>query len=615
MAIYWIDYSASSNGSGTYASPYNGTQGISATQTEGDEIRIKSHSLAALTAFTFTATFTTTTSNYASAPYLEVSDASLFTVGDICMYDAHKTCFRVKSIDTASSPNRIYTGSDFSFRPVHAWNVTNGSFRRINPIYYASSSTTKYLQFTSYLSTNSCTVSDGWYSETARVTDKSYMTIIGLNQTTNSNTTLYIKYLGHGSTISLTNTCCVAQWDRDFQVKDVFARMNNTTMTFHNLWGGRYNGGFYAPYSYAGTGNSLTVDYLFTYYGFSGSSAFRSYGDTLQVNNHTQYSTYMNTRDNPSGNTYIQGHIITSDLSSGLLDYSYSNDWTYVFNGRIEGATSSTPTCLVFGGTGVTLGSGFGMGRYYYNNTPTEISSISKCFDFTNISTMDNDLSTPPTFTNNSSFAFSSSVSVGLRAASTEIQSRRGRSNKARVHDATLIYNSADIHFDLSFFTNTSTFVKNINPVSPEEYELLSVNYRYGSLTNGIKITKDTSFYKTTSPSLKCNLQSFSTSYSNMEFVKVIDLPVAGDGTTQFTVSGWVKSDSGMFASGKLKAQVVYDDTSKATETINISSAEAGWTQFSIAFTPADKQLAQFQLLMHPQAGVKSVWLSDVGVA
>ena len=412
MTIHWIDYSALSNGSGTYTSPYNGSTQISGSTTTGDEIRIKSHSLANLTDFTFTATFTTTSSNY-SIPYLEVSDASLFTVGDICMYDTHKTCFRVKSLDTSSSPNRIYTGADFSYRPVHAWNVSGGTFRRIDPQYYPNDHHF-YLKFASYTNSNSCEVSDGWYSETARVTDKSYMTIIAPHQTSTSNRYLYVLYLGHNSTINLTNTCCVSQWDKDFQVKDVFKQMNNTTMNFHALWGGRWNGGFYSSYSSFGSNNTLIADYMTTYYGFSGSGGWPGVGNTLQVNNHTQYNSYMNTRDNPGANTYIQGYVITRTNGGTLLDYAYSADWDYQFNGRIESANNSSMTSLVFGAKSVTLGLGFGASYGHYNVTHTEQATLTYCIYSNQINNIDNDLTTPPPIINNSTMTVTTPVYIKM---------------------------------------------------------------------------------------------------------------------------------------------------------------------------------------------------------
>ena len=617
MATYWIDYSASSNGSGSYASPYNGIQPVSGSATTGDEIRIKSHSLANLTDFTFTATFTTTSSNH-NTPYLEVADASLFTVGDICMYDTHKTCFRVKSIDTSSSPERIYTGADFSYRPVHAWNVTNGTFRRIDPTYYPNNHNV-YLKFASFTDTNSCTVSDGWYSETQRVTDKSYMTIIGANQTSTSNIYMYGGSLGYGSTINLTNTCCVAQWDKDFQYQDTFKYMNNTTMNFHDLWGGRWNGGFYSGYSSGGDNNTLTVDYMTTYYGFSGSAGWRASNTTLQINNHTQYNSYMNTRDNPAVNmTFIQGNVIVKSHSGTWFDYSYSTQWNYQFNGVLQGATNGSMSGgLVYGAKSVIIGSGFGVSRNHYNaGSEVTDTSMNYCINGESINKMHLDYSGGNPVTNNSSsFTFTNPVYVKLYFDSDKYANERVTTNKVAIHDGSIVYDSAQIGLATTNYPkNTSFLVRNINASSPEEFEQLQPDYNT-SPNYGIKITKDTSVYKTTAPALKCNLPTFYSLYSSTEFVKAINIPVDGDNATEFTVTGWVKSDSGMFAANKLKARVVYDDNVAVTENINITNAEADWVQFSIAFTPNDKQIAQFQLRMHPQAGAKSVWLSDVAVA
>lgn len=620
MTIYYYDFSASSDGSGTWASPFNGLTEISGAPQDGDEIRVKSHLIADLTDFTFTGSFTIDNTNW-SNPYLEVSDASLFTVGDICMSDLTKTCFRVKTIDTVSTPNKIFTGTTSCYWPIYDWSITNGSFRRIDPAYYPNSYPTNiYMGYaTNGFSTNTITVSDGWYSETERVTDKSYMTIIGRAQTSNSGLSWYLLNYGDGSTVNLTNTCAVAQWDKDFLIRDVFAYGVNITMNFHQLWGGRYNGGFYPPSTAAQAQNSncsLTVDYLTTYYGFTGSAAWKGDGVTLQVNNHFMRSSYMNTRDNsPATNiTFIQGNVWTEQNSSTYFDYSYSNEWTYQFNGPVESIYNSTMGAFVFGAKHITVGSGFSISKNHrVPGSEVAQTTLGKGIQQDTVYGMNHNLlSATDRITNNSSLTITQPHYFAFYYQS--YQSNREAAVTAPINDGSLIFDSSKTTISTTNFpVKASTLVVDRNASAPDEYEVLQGSYGYS--TNFFKITKDTSYYKTTSPSLKCYLQTYSSDRNQLDHVKAINIPVDGDNSTEFTVTGWVKSDAGLFDQDKLKARVVYDGYNNTTQNINITNAEAGWVQFSLAFTPNDKQIAQFQLRMWPKAGAKSVWLSDVAVS
>ena len=212
---------------------------------------------------------------------------------------------------------------------------------------------------------------------------------------------------------------------------------------------------------------------------------------------------------------------------------------------------------------------------------------------------------------NNSTTIFTSDMTVQPMTIPDKNFADRSKV-RVKVQDFYFLWDSSKISLNNSYAPRgAASYYRDIS--NGEEFEVLG-SATHDTLNYGIKITKDTTTYKATSPSLKCHMSIYSTTYSNQEFVKAIDVPVNGDGTTAFTVTGWLKADAGMFATGKLEARVVYDDVLTALETIDITAVEAGWAQFSIAFVPSDKQVAQFQLRMHPQAGSKAVWLSDVGI-
>lgn len=607
MSILWYDFSASSNGSGTYASPYNGASAVSfASLGSGDEVRIKSHSIASLTDFTFTGSYSITSST-SFAPYVDVADASLFTVGDIIMVDSDKTCFRIDSLDTSSTPNKIKMDTDFHKWPATmVWGVTNATFRRIDPAYYSISKAHCYLG-NSNAPSAAITISDGWHSETARVSDQSYITLVADYQAGTAGANFYINSAGDGTTLNLQNTCFIA--DKGTASANLYLQNNadNLTTTLHQYWGAKY-GGIKLNNT---DGQNLTMNYFSSFYGPASSGGIYGNNQTVTINNYRPTQTYYDNRSGGDNITLKIKNLSAHSLTGSVWDYSYKSGH-YVYDGSWKvGSNNNAPNFFQFGGT-ADFTSNFSLTTNNYGgNTPNSITTLPLIIDEQYINKTRVERIVSPV-TNNSGLTITLPAKFSPAVQSNkEWADRTG--HKANVHDFYYVYDSSLVQKGATSVPElASSYIRDIN-VANSEYEVLGSSTITES--HGIKITKDTSFYKTTSPSLKCNLPTYSSTYSNMEFVKVIDIPVNGNNSTEFTVTGWVKSDSGMFATDKLKARVVYDDKVAVTQNINITNAEAGWVQFSLAFTPNDKQIAQFQLRMHPQAGAKSVWLSDVAVA
>lgn len=615
MTIYWIDFNASTQGNGTYASPYNNVGGLG---NGNDEIRVKSHSIASLTDFAFTGS---TVGLPSKQLQISVADASLFSLNQLVMYDATKTLFRIYEIDTTN--NLIKTYDNYAFNGVYSsTNITNGSFRVIDDAMLPHSNLSQIgfaTNSNSSSSLNGQNISDGWYSETQRVTDRSYMTIIAYPSTKTSGNLEFKGALGKNSIIDFQNTALCHTGTSDI----VFTPHRNANLGasahIHSITGGQYSGGIKTLLMNDSQhdGLSIEVNYIATMYGLnSTSNLVGATNADVKIHNWNQNSDYLQTSyyyATGSSGTLTLGNVWrNSNTGSRLIGRDSNNPkWSYILNGEFHHLYAVNSTQLVEDASSVTLGSNFSV-KYDMVNSP----KTKTTFDSVNSITRPDYPETtailkPVTFTNNTS-----AYSVTNITGATVNRGEYDRQNKRlELNDIKIIYDSDDVNVTfpgergakggsvLVVDTNSS------NPTKSEYFFPLNGN-------NPLIATPDTTYYKTTAPSLKFNLATFASgSHTGFEHVKAIDIPVNGNGSTQFTVSGWVKSDAGFMDQDKFKVKLTYNTDTQITQNINISNAESGWTQFNINFTPADVQIAQLHLGMEFKAGSKSCWLSDVGVS
>jgi len=361
--------------------------------------------------------------------------------------------------------------------------------------------------------------------------------------------------------------------------------------------------------------NEILVDYMSTYYGPSSSGAYAGQGNRFEVKNHIMYNTYQNTRDRAgSANHMITNNVWAPQLQSVMYDYSHNPDWTWEFNGRIEGAGGNVFYALIHGGKKLTIGPNFGMSTFNYNSTPTEAASIQYWVYLDQTKHFDWDLTNPMEIVNNSSlYAHGASMYFSPRFQYDYYSTNRAAQNKVPIHNMKLIYNQDDVYINGGFPSGSSALKHDIK--TGAEAEWLSPP-TMGSPSYGLRVYKDHAGvnFKYTQPSLRFYAPSYSPHYANYVYVKAVDLPVSGNGTTQFNVTGWVKSESGFLAPNGLEARVTYNHTEKASVSLNIAAIEAGWTQFSIPFTPSGKEIVQFTLRVNMHAGSKQLWLSDLVV-
>jgi len=618
MTVHWFDFTASTSGNGTYASPFNGSvQSISnlapAGITHGDEIRLRSFTLTEMTDFTFTASYTVTS----GAPNLYLSDVSQFSVGDVIMYDDDKTCFVIHEIGA----DYIKPYYSFATNAAFHFSVTDRPWRRIKTEYGYLGSDHRYIH-TGQGGTskpNNLTISDGWINETTRVTDKSAMTILHHQTKTSGSCHFYLEDLGDNLTVDMQQSIMMSpggSGSATFRFQDIGT---GCTAHLHQLWGGMYSAQVYMQNT-VGAGADITLNYHSGYYGPSGSGPFYASDFTFTVKNAWLYSTYYDNRNGGSNVKMIVEDVYSSSSSGGFWDYSGKVDATFEFNGALRGGSGGQLSHLTHGGASVKLGPNFKVySDGFSSNGPTEQTSMSYVFQATTgqySSTFD--YIDGIELTNLSSMTFVKTGYFSLRHYTTSTHENRHLTARVNIHDSFVVYDSSKTTNAGDYSTGTSTLIQDVNPNNLRTYEHLQDQTKYYQPIHGVAIHKDFSVFKYNAPSLKFIQQTWQNVHTGKStFVKALNLPVDGDGATQFTVSFWYTCEPGdeMFNAalgGSFVARVVYDDNSFAD--VSIESIATSWTEYTIPFVPADKQLAQLQFRMDTvESGF--FYITDIGVS
>jgi hypothetical protein len=160
MAIYYINPHTTTNGTGTFASPWSLSSTTRTGLAAGDEIRIFGVALTSLlTATSYTATW--------SAPHSLTITAggglgADWAIGDVCYIPDFDTFF----VLSAKSGN-IIGGSSGNSLPIFNTSVASVTIRRVNTTTYPAGSTGTQTVLSDVL--NNITISDCWTAATTRV--------------------------------------------------------------------------------------------------------------------------------------------------------------------------------------------------------------------------------------------------------------------------------------------------------------------------------------------------------------------------------------------------------------------------------------------------------------
>ena len=603
MATFWLDILAATDGTGTYASPWNGTVSKTTGWTSGDELRIKSTSVATMTTSTITADFDFEAITYRLT---NVSDTTGLVLGSIIMDDVTKVCGIVNAVTVDTISFYTQVGA-----PMMEYSSTGRTYRVIDRTYQITPSVNIYVGCYE-AGIDNISISDGWYSETQRVTDRSYITLFSFN--TDTSGMVYMNAGGDractGHTFDLMNSifcpggaataAYIKLWTRNF---------TNTTFSAWSLTGGNSSSEFeHGSYATRLITSDIYFKYFANYYGHAHSGYGYMDGGTFIIDNlrtvsNVFHSLYL--RDT----TVITFRNILTTVNTWTNNTPFGGDYKLVLDGVLRsnnaikwdsplpGTTSSSAPCTELTSNFSMYSNGIVLEPSFSHIFRTTTTLYPDSYDLTNIES---------NLINNSSTTLGTTIEARLYD-SGNIGPGEDRAMLTRPHDYIIRYDSTSNNL-FSYQSIAAKYIyEDISGINT--YESIQALLRTTS-TYAQNITKDLAIYKTSSPAYKFNLGILDTTYLDNIFSKNIHIPVEGDTSTQFTVSGWIKCDVGVVKS--INIQVMYDSELINTP-INIINSEADWVQFNIPFTPSSIQIAEVRV-QSVYAAVGNFWLSDIEV-
>lgn len=620
MAIYYIDPHTTTNGTGTWASPWSFASATRTGLTSGDEIRIKGVALTSLlTATSYTATITSKYQLTITAGGGLGADFVAYNVVYIPQWDAF---FKISAV----SGNVISIQSTYGYMPILNTSVTSITIQKVDTTTYPVSFTTSagYLQGETGLT--NITVSDCWIADGTRVTDGSVKTLIN-NSYTSSSLYLYLSGTDNKScTFNLQNTHFISQNSASYQGVSIQLNTSNSTYNINQIscvgWNQTsWNGCGFTGLSYDDTINVTLLG------GPVCGSAFYGSGTTFNITSMHLHEISTMIGASTTGVAYYRNlNINITDISynsyeswgNGLLTCSSASGVTLNLNGVLDCFTGAAPQSLMFTYGDITLnfGSSFISYRNKRASTNTSVSyrlygygtpapaAVADSIYIPNVPTL------PTGWTSSYDFyywALSISTSYGtiLDKIPVVIKMNLPKANSATSSifaTRTGGYNCLLTHRD-----------------GTAAYEVLSpmngyVNSSYES--DMPKVTLDSAIYRTAGPSFNSYLATRNSANwkpgASTKAYKTIKIPVTSG--VSYTVTGYIRTDDASYVNGDCAVYIVQDKTILASQNMTTACYNS-WEQFTLSFTATQTREVIFSWGMYYENGAKSYWLDDLTVS
>ena len=616
MAVYYIDPHTTTNGSGTWASPWSFNSSTRTGLTNGDEIRVRGVALTnLLTATVYTATVT-------SAYQLTITAGgglgADFAANDVVYLPDFGTFFRVFSITT----NVLSTGGSTIPLPINNYSVSTVTVRKVNTASYPGGINGA----AAYIAANwsNLTISDCWVDATTRVTDGSVKTLIYQGNAANTTATTLNDNPGAnvtGWSVDFANTHLVSQSNATAALT-VYVSASTITMGQIYTSGTGYNaaalnfdttpGGGIQQYN-----TTITVNHFSgKLYGCGSSNC------TVNLNNCYQvFAEYIVNSVRGYNATVNIGNIACTNFGTahGVHNQPFSDSLpcTFNYNGVVDHYPNSNFSALGLAyATGlqtVNFNAGFAV---YANKRATQLTSSANMARNTNAfnnfpKVVFGKVNAP------SGWTFTG-VKYFFNQASGLTSYTRGRNLwQQSVFEIELPENSYSIN--TMQFENQNVLVTFRDGTAPQEYLSTSGKGQVANFTvsSFALVTLDSGTYRTTGPSLRSQLTTRNASdwfvgagAGRGHAIKSIKVPgVAG---VPVTVSGYVRNNITGFADGDVR-MAIYLRGALVVEQNMTTASNSAWEQFSLTFTPS--QTAEYTLLWDMfYAAAGSIWLDDVSI-
>jgi hypothetical protein len=613
MAIYYMDPHATVVGTGTWASPWSFNSTARTGLASGDEIRVKGVPLTSLlTATVYTATLTSSWQLTVTAGGGLGAD---FVVDDIVYIEGFDTFFRVNVVNT--STNVISTEGTTTSLPINNWSTTTVTVRRVNKESYPGPNSANF--YVVGTGVPNLTVTDCWVDATTRVTDGSVKSLIYQGSAaTNQATTFWDS---NGGTTG---------WNLDFSNTHILGQRNAATTYTSSLSqstvvvGQVYAGG--VGYNSNGvsipTNSTLPFSLNFTIKHMHGRLGGGGAANcTINIDN--IYPAIAESWSNGlSGENLVVniGNINCQQVSSFGLHYTPFGTYlkaTFNYNGTVDIFQNDN-----LGSRGIVAGTGnqtinFGPSfQVLANRRATQLTSsfciYNNWFGSSLLPKMiANKVNLPSGWTITGTDYLWSGIGT-VTTNKTKYQQAQGEIQLSR--------NSLSVTGNMSSEGNNWMFTFR-NGDAPIEYLNACGAFRTSSYSIGNYplLTRDTSVFRTSGPSLKSTV---TTRNSDMwvpgsisggprrTAIKPIKVPCQNG--VPVTVTGYIRNSITGFANGDVRVGIYLQDTEITSQNITTASNGA-WEQFTLSFTPTlTAEYTFIWEMFYATAG--SIWLDDLTI-
>ena len=630
MAVYWIDPHTTTNGTGTFASPWAYGTITRTTFVSDDEVRIVGVALTSLlTATTYTATYTDQRTLTITAGGSLGADFAAFNIVYLPDVDAF---FKITSVST----NNITVGGNATLPWYNSsTGQTNITVRRVDTGTYGVSATGTVGYILNNNTVNNITVTDGWTDETTRVTDGTVKTLFHTSSTTaaiNHYPSGNISTLptATGVTFDLANTHILpgnsTSGSPIFNVRHANCTMDigqvqssgtssilvignttypleNLTLTFNHLNGYAITSGLWYGRNLDLTVNNLSV-YYFDY----------------------SFSTSYNALSKVYGAEITFGKILsfTKVTYDALFAQRVGNPNTVTlnFNDVVDMYGNLTLTELaIISGTNLVMNFGGGF-EYRRNRRATLQTSVSRIYGNVN---------TAAAFMEGNRYVIPDLVTAptGWSVTSNDIAI-------SSIVNSTSTYNSAELKRPFVFQIETPITLTSTSPNAiTQEVNLLCYSRDgamlkevlgvispsgYSATTTAASfpiVTKDTTTIRTTGPSLRSLLTTRNTTYwthssTLPRSIKNITIPIL-DGNS-YTITGYIRTDQAGYTNGDCIIGAYFENAELDSQSMTTSCIN-NWEQFTLTFTATKTGEAYLAWEMYYSAGNSSYWLDDLEIA
>lgn len=635
MAIYWIDPSTIINGTGTYSSPWSLSSSSRPAFISGDEIRIKSANLVnVLTQTQYVASYNTTTSQHNTMTINSGGNlGNDFSVYDLIYLPATNAIFKIVSIEQ----NSLSIASDCTI-PWYNTSPNQNSIdlRKINLNFYGiSTSGTSYNIFANN-EIGDIKISDGWVTETNRITDGSAISIF------NSSSALSINF----------NDCLTASFPGSSNVN---FDLKNTYM----IPGNGLNSGINANFKFSNSiykiaqvfTNSLTpcitigsplvptnnttieIDHVNCYYLFNSPI----YGKSLKLNIKNISKRFPDYLDAGSGSTLFYAE--NSNLSFGnTVSISGAGTTSIIWGGAVEDNTviNLSGTIDIVGQASAPISVYNGLGNVKINFSEN-FSYYKNRRDGVNINAVGRKIVfTPPATTtvaiygnknvlpDANNIAIPTGWSSGSSVFINNVLPSTGsfyNSEYKKPYVTTFISPTslASIATEPNGYRGRSVNVLLIGRDGSFVKEILAINGGQSSLTTTDtpsrfpSVQRDSVTYRSSGPSFKSSLTTYVSNYwiGNPKSIKNILIPI--NNGFQYSIVGYIRCDNALYTNGDCNISIVFRGIELDNYQITTSCINS-WEEFTLSFTAPNTGEAYLVWEMNYFSGNMSYWLDDLSI-